>query len=196
MPLSHKELLSEALELASIAGVVANVCDHSEHNEVADPLETRIAGQRLRAASLRLAQGTTESIVELYQQRLRAIELRNVLHHPGAFDGPSLITESASWRELQLIQIEHDRFYHPDVLGLTKADQLRHYALHLAKLAAAAADAARGLIPEDDFVARRVPDVLLFGLKLATVTGEKLQEQSILGAPDPVIFEGVAATPR
>lgn len=197
MLLSHKELIAEALELASIAGVVANVCDHAEHNEVADPLEVRIAAQRLRAAALRLALGASESITTLYQNRLRAIELRNVLHHPGAFDGPSLVTESASWRELQLIQIEHDRFYHPDVLGLTKADQLRHYALHLAKLAAAAADAARGLIPQDDFVARRVPDVLLFGLKLATVTGEKLQEQPISGGSDTVMFERApATTPR
>ncbi len=198
MPLNHEELASEALELASIAGVVANACDHAEHNEAADPIEVRIAGQRLRAAALRLARGTNESITSLYQQRLRAIELRNVLHHPGAFDGPSRVADAASWRELQLIQIEHDRFYHPDVLGLTKSDQLRHYALHLAKLAAAAADAARGLVAQEDFVARRVPDVLLFGLKLATVSGEKLQEQGGLsGGSDMVMFEPApAGTPR
>lgn len=197
MPLNHEDLASEALELASIAGVVANVCDHAEHNEAADPLEVRIAGQRLRAAALRLARGTNESITSLYRERLRAIELRNVLHHPRSFDGPSRVADAASWRELQLIQIEHDRFYHPDVLGLTKSDQLRHYALHLAKLAAAAADAARGLVAQEDFVARRVPDVLLFGLKLATVTGEKLQEQPVSGGSDIAMFEpSTAGTPR
>ncbi len=106
------------------------------------------------------------------------IEARNVLHGQGAFDGPALVNETASWRELQLVQIEHDRFYHPDVVGLTKADQLRHYALHLAKLSAAAAETARELTPEEDFVTRRVPDMVLFGIKLATVTGEKLADES------------------
>lgn len=189
MPLSRQQLADEALELSSVARVVANVCDHVEHNEAADPKDIRMAGRRLRLAALRLAPATGQSIVSLYRRRLREIELRNVLHHPGAFDGASMVAETVSWRELQLVQIQHDRVYHPDVIGLTKSDQLRHYALHLAKLAGATADAARGLVAEDDFIARRLPDVLLFGIKLATVTGEKLQDDAVVGGSDVVSLE-------
>jgi hypothetical protein len=198
MSLSHELLIEEALELSSVAGVVANVCDHAEHNEAADPLEVRTAGRRLRGAALRLAAATGHSITSLYQERLHAIEGRNVLHHAEAFDGASMVTDTASWRELQLIQIKHDRFYHPDVIGLTKSEQLRHYALHLAKLAAATADTARGLVSQDDFVARRLPDVLLFGLKLATVTGEKLQHEPVDDASELVRFApaSVVGSPR
>lgn len=178
MPLSRENLIVEALELSSIAGVVANACDHAEHNEPTHPAEIRGAGERLRAVAVRLAQESGATATSLYRERLRAIELRNVLHHAGAFDGPAFVSEAGSWRDLQLVQAEHDRNYHPDVVGLTKSDQVRHYALHLAKLAAATADAARGLTPQDDFVARRVPDMLLFGLKLATVTGEKLPNEA------------------
>ncbi len=183
MTLRQEDLTAAALELSSIAGVVGNVCDHVEHNEAADPMDVRVAGQRLRAIAVRLARGSGRSITSLYGERLRAIEARNVLHRAGGFDGAALVSESASWRELQLLQIEHDRFYHPDVIGLTKADQLRHYALHLAKLAGAAADTARGFAPSEDFLSRRVPDMLLFGVKLATVTGEKLGDEGANSDP-------------
>jgi hypothetical protein len=175
--LSQEDLIAAALELSSIAGVVGNVCDHVEHNEATDPMEVRVAGQRLRAIAVRLATSSGRSITDLYAERLRVIEARNVLHRDGGFDGAATVSETASWRELQLLQIEHDRFYHPDVVGLTKADQLRHYALHLPKLAAGAADTARGFTASDDFLGRRVPDMLLFGIKLATVTGEKLGDE-------------------
>ncbi len=178
MTLNQEDLIAAALELSSIAGVVGNVCDHVEHNEATDPMDVRVAGQRLRAVAVRLAKSSGRSIVFLYAERLRAIEARNVLHRDGGLDGAALVREVASWGELQLVQIEHDRFYHPDVIGLTKADQLRHYALHWAKLAGAAADTARGFSPSEDFLSRRVPDMLLFGLKLATVTGEKLGGES------------------
>ena len=134
MGLSQPELIAAALELSSIAGAVGNVCDHVEHNEAADPMEVRVAGRRLRTVAVRLATNAGRSITDLYGERLRVIETRNVLHQDGGFDGAAGVSETSSWRELQLLQIEHDRFYHPDVIGLTKADQLRHYALHLAKL--------------------------------------------------------------
>ena len=186
MGLSQEDLVAAALELSSIAGVVGNVCDHVEHNESADPMEVRVAGQRLRAIAVHLATRSGRSIMDLYAERLRAIEERNVLYRDGGFDGAQGVTKTASWRELQMVQIEHDRFYHPDVIGLTKADQLRHYALHLAKLAACAADTARGFTACDDFLHRRVPDMLLFGIKLATVTGEKLgSERPHAGSPLP-----------
>jgi hypothetical protein len=38
--------------------------------------------------------------------------------------------------------VEHDRHFHPDVIGLRTLDQLRHYVLHLAKLVGVFAEAA------------------------------------------------------
>jgi len=55
-------------------------------------------------------------------------------------------------------------------------------ALHVAKVAGAAASVARGESPEGDFVSRRVPNMLLFGLKLSTVNSEKLPDVAIVEA--------------
>jgi hypothetical protein len=179
MQLRRADLVDAALELSSIAGVVANVCDHVEHNESADPTDIRAAGERLRSLASHLADCGGFSLQTLYRDRIAQIEARNVVHHDGSLDGAALIDAARSLRELQLAQIEHDRYYHLDVIGLTKADQLRHYALHLAKLAGAAADTAENLTVREDFVRRRLPDVLLFGIKLATVSGQKLPEQRL-----------------
>jgi hypothetical protein len=56
---------------------------------------------------------------------------------------------------------------------------LRHYALHVAKLAGATAAVVRGDAEAPDSLARRVPVMLLFGLKLATETGLKLSEEPL-----------------
>jgi hypothetical protein len=71
------------------------------------------------------------------------------------------------------VQWEHDRRYHLDVFGLSRYEQLRHYAFHLAKLAGAASES------DDRDFQRRLPDVLLFGLKLATLMSEQLPDTTI-----------------
>jgi hypothetical protein len=98
---------------------------------------------------------------------------------PNRHDGGELARKASTWRELQLVQAAHDKDYHADVAGLSKAEQLRHYALHTAKLAGATAAAARAGADPADWLARRVPDMLLFGLKLATVTGLKLADEAL-----------------
>ena len=87
-------------------------------------------------------------------------------------------------------EVEHDRRYHPDVLGLSKSDQLRHYALHLAKLAGAMAQVAAGRGDDADFRARRLPDLLLFGLKLSTVAGERLGSDALPAAGQRLALAG------
>jgi hypothetical protein len=165
------------------AAAVANVCDHVEHNESADLAEVRMSGYRLRAAALRLAAEAGVDPVELYRLRLQQIERRNVLHEDGvSYDGAGVVSTSPSWRQLQLAQVEHDRVYHPDVLGLSKLEQLRHYALHVAKLAGALAATIAGEVPDSDLLGRRVPDMLIFGIKLSTVVGERLPTDPVLQA--------------
>jgi hypothetical protein len=55
--------------------------------------------------------------------------------------------------------------YHLDALGLARADQLRHSAFHVAKLAGAFARAAGAEAGEAEIVEHWLPDILLFGTK-------------------------------
>ena len=128
---------------------------------------------------MQLAEKAGRDPLELYAERLGAIEGRSVLHAPGSFDGPAAVLRARTLRDLQLVQVDHDHAYHADVAGLTKADQLRHYALHLAKLVGSTAGVAKGQADEADWLARRVPDMLLFGLKLSTVTAERLPDRAL-----------------
>lgn len=173
-------VLNEALlTLAQEAGAIANFCDHAEHAEDNAIGDVRAAARRLRATGVALCEAVAHDPVALYRNRLRQIERRNVLFEPGGFDAAEHIEHGASWRELQLLQIAHDREYHPDVLGLPKLEQIRHFALHVAKLAGAVAGAIKGEVPEADLVARRIPDMLIFGVKLSTVSAERLPDEPV-----------------
>jgi hypothetical protein len=174
----HEEF---ALRIAPAAAAVANYCDHVEHNEGAERAWVTDAGALLRSASVAFAAGAGADPIELFAERLGAIEARNVLYRPGGFDGHAAALQARTWRDLQLLQVEHDRAYHPDVIGLTKADQLRHYALHLAKIVGAFAEAA----DHEDLLRRRLPDALLFGLKLPTVMGARLPDEVLPRLRDP-----------
>jgi hypothetical protein len=171
-----KERLEQvALALAPAAAAVANYCDHVEHNEVADTAWVTDAALVLQEEALLLARDAEIDLVEAYADRLRAIEMRNPLFRLDKFDGRSAALAAETWRDLQFVQIDHDRHYHPDVIGLTKAEQLRHYALHLAKIVGAFACPAE----LDEVLTRRLPDTLLFALKLRTVMGKCLDDEKV-----------------
>jgi hypothetical protein len=164
--------------LARAAGDVGNYCDSVEHNEAAETAWVKNSGTILREVATDLAAAIGADLVELYAARLAQIEQRGVAAAlPDAFDGPAAARAAKSWFDLQLVQVQHDRHYHPDVAGLTKYDQLRHYAFHLAKLASAVSDEARRAEVAD----RRLADTLLFGLTLATVMGERLEPTPLPG---------------
>jgi hypothetical protein len=181
MRFSQDDLVGAALDLATESAAVSNYCDHVEHNELTEVEDVRKAGAVLRATAVRLSSAGGYDPVELYARRLAVIEARHVLHTEDSFDGEAAALEIDDWRGLQLVQADHDRAYHADVIGLTKCDQLRHYALHVAKLAGATAQAARAELDRADWLQRRVPDMLLFGLKLATVTSESLPTEEVEG---------------
>jgi hypothetical protein len=169
-----------ALRLAPPAAAVANYCDHVEHNEIADRAWVLDAGVQLRELACELSTSSGLSPFDLYAERLGEIEARNVLAHPERFDGHRAALEARTWRDLQLVQADHDRDYHPDVVGMAKDQQLRHYALHLAKAVGAFAE-PRG---EQELLHTRLPDVLLFGIKLSTVMGARLPDDVL---PRPAV---------
>ena len=164
-----------ALAAAPAAGAVGNYCDHVEHNEAVDTAWVLDAGDRLRDLALSFARAHELDLLELYARRLGAIESANVLKRDGGFDGAAAARAAGTWRELQLVQAEHDRTYHPDVVGLSRAEQLRHYAFHLAKIVGAFATAA----DEQELLERRLPDTLLFAIKLRTVMAKRMDDEPL-----------------
>jgi hypothetical protein len=169
------DIRSFAFATAPLAAAVANYCDHVEHNEPAETTWVVDAGERLGQLALDFAQASNLDLVDLYANRLAAIEARNVLAGRGSFDGGEAARAAETWRDLQLVQAAHDRAYHPDVVGLSKYEQLRHYAFHLAKLVGAFAEAR----DDDELLNRRLPDALLFAIKLRTVMGTRLSDDPL-----------------
>lgn len=168
--------LEAGVKLARAAGAVANYCDSVEHNEPTDTAWVKEAGATLRSVATKLADAIDEDLVNLYAVRLTRIEQRGVAASlPGAFDGSAAARQANTWLDLQLVQVQHDRHFHPDVAGLSKYDQLRHYAFHLAKLAAAVTGGLDDEQLRAEVAERRLADTLLFGLTLATVMGQKLE---------------------
>lgn len=163
--------------LAAASASLAGYCDRAEHLEKTDPELIREAGATLRCLALMLAENNKIDLVGAYRSRLEGVEQRHPLYPAGFAAVDAIPSQGATWRQLQRVQWEHDRHYHPDVLGLSRYEQLRHYAFHLAKLAGAAAKAADG--DESAFLARRLPDLLLFGVKLATLTNEPLPDEPV-----------------
>jgi hypothetical protein len=166
---------SFALAAAPNAAAVANYCDHVEHNEAAATEWVIAAAQELARLAFGMAEAAGRDLVHLYAERLGAIEARNVLARPGGFDGHSSALAAETWRDLQLVQVDHDRCYHADVIGISKGEQLRHYALHLTKIVGAFADAH----DVDELINRRLPDTLLFAIKLHTVMGRRLSDDPL-----------------
>lgn len=174
--MNDRQTLREfALKAAPAAAAVANYCDHVEHNEVADVGWVVSAGDVLRHLAIDFAEAAKVDLIDLYAERLGAIEGRNALARPGGYDGHGAVLGAETWRDLQLVQADHDRYYHADVVGLPKSEQLRHYALHLTKIVGAFAEAS----DPADLVSRRLPDTLLFALKLHTVMGKRLPDDDL-----------------
>jgi hypothetical protein len=171
---------AEDLAITAIAAAqVANFCDHTDHNEATEASWVTGAGATLRRVAERIAVRAGIDLLGAYAGRLAAVEERST--HDG-FDGPAAALAAATWRDLQKAQEEHDRVYHPDVFGMRKSDQLNHYALHLSKLVGALGLMLTDQAEPDDFRCRRLPDMLLFGIKLATVMGQKLPDESLPGS--------------
>ena len=168
------------IEVVRATGVLANYCDHIEHNELAERADLVNVGAEIRKVAIRLFAAADEDPIAAYAERLGRVESRYPQASAGGFDGRGVVSAARTWGDLQRAQARHDATYHADVIGMSKLDQLRHYTFHVAKLAwqlqEALADEAR--MPA--FLQDRLPDLLLFGIKLATVIGIKLPDDPVL----------------
>lgn len=172
-----RTVIKEAANLASF-------CEHVEHNE---PTRTDVvahASTQLRRTAQNLASASGLSLKDLYASRIRAVEEASFLATaplPGNttnFDGANAAQKASTWQHLQTAQLLHDRQFHPDVFGLSKIDQVRHYTFHVTKLAGLLAEA----IDNEDWSAfeqTRLADIAIFAVKTATVCNVRLPETPI-----------------
>ena len=174
--MSDEQLLLDLAELSRINGIVATYCDRTAHNEPVDSGDLRGAGRRLRRLALLMAETAGLSLRDRYADRLAQVEAASV--YETLVPSPSVeIREARSWRDLQVAQLRHDHRFHPDVYGMPRSEQLVHISLHLAKLVGALGAQYQSFGSEgEDFYRRRLPDMLLFGIKLSTVAGERMDD--------------------
>lgn len=164
--------MSALVKLAAASAAVATIADHAEHGEPTALHGLQRAGRLCADAAMELATSHGMSMLAAYADRLQAIENDSPLGPPG--NAPAAVRVATTWRQLQIAQIDHDRRFHPDVFGLSKLEQIRHYAFHLAKFPDA-------VLASDDMQlrSRRIPDMLLFAIKLWTISGSRLPDVPI-----------------
>jgi hypothetical protein len=178
------EQLARSLRLvARTLGQLATYCDKAEHNELSDLSGLRNSASQLREIAEDLAGSAGVELRPCYSDRLFNLERNHVLAGPGAPAPWTEVDAAKTWRDLQLAQVNHDRFYHPDIFGMSKQDQLRHYTLHVAKIAGHLATVCSDVSRWRLFGQTRLVDLVLFGIKISTVTGEVLAED-----PLPEVF--------
>jgi hypothetical protein len=166
--------------LVKLTGRLARHCDRAEHNEPVSRDLLLEAARELRYLAVDLSRTLDLDLRESYATRLHVIETRHPLGGLGQFNGAEAIRASKTWADIQRAQFLHDVTYHPDVVGLAKFEQLRHYTLHLTKLCGYAQEAVDSdeKIPTD-FTTQRIADLLIFGIKLSTVVGETLHDEAV-----------------
>lgn len=160
------------------AAACASYCEHVEHNEPATTQQVVHAAEQLRETAAQLAAAAGISLSDAYATRIRGVESASLLQHGSAsgtseLAGADALDAARTWADFQAGQLVHDRQFHPDVFGLPKVEQLRHYTFHVTKLAGLLVDAVDAGTWED-FCTERLADVAVFGVKLATVCNEKL----------------------
>lgn len=166
------------------AATFAGFCEHVEHNEANSIADVLDAAKTLRTVAGELASEIGISLYEAYASRIEMVERSSIHRHVAGAANTSLggfdaLQASSTWEQVQVAQVVHDRQFHPDVFGLSKFDQMRHYTLHVTKLAGFMVDA----VEFDDlpsFAGERLADLAIFGVKVATVCNERLPATSVV----------------
>jgi hypothetical protein len=172
------QVLQQGLpRLVEFSGVIGQCCDRAEHNEATSPETIREVGQGLRKLAQTITAELGLDLRSLYAERVARVEAAHILGGQGLFDGGKAIREGTTWRAWQIAQMTHDHVYHQDVAGLPKNSQLSHIGHHVAKLAWKLQQTITSTETRDEFLTNRVADLVVFGVKLATVTGQRLPEE-------------------
>lgn len=175
---SETDLSCAAFTLIRAAAACAAFCEHIEHNEPATTHQVVAAAESMRRVAAQLADQSGLSLRQAYEDRIRSVETTSLLRYVETVEqvdlvGADVLASARCWDEVQIAQLAHDRRFHPDVFGLPKIEQLRHYTFHVTKLAGLLAEAVEQ-DSWDVFRDERLADIAVFGVKLATVCNERL----------------------
>ena len=177
--LTSDEVQRAERTLILCAASCAGFCEHVEHIEPSNVRDVISAANDMRNLAAWLAAAEGLSLRESYANRIRGVEEssphRFVDVGVEVLTGADALDRAATWEEIQIAQNLHDRQFHPDVFGLSKVEQVRHYTFHVTKLAGLLTKS----IMEDtwaEFRDQRLPDIAIFGVKLATVCNELLPQ--------------------
>jgi hypothetical protein len=160
--------------LVMAPGSVCSYCDRIDHNEGTDPAVLLAAGETLRSVAISVTEASAGKVRKLYAARLEQLEARNVLSQHDGPSWPDQIRQAKTWRDVQMAQVRHDATFHPDVFGLSKLEQVKHFAFHLGKLVGHMHAGCRDEVSWNTFFEGRFIDLLIFGVKLATVANHRL----------------------
>lgn len=181
----NRIVLEESLrELVRAASELACSCEKIEHNEGVPADMPSRAAERLRCVALKLSQCAGISLAAAYARRIREVEKRSLLRHQRLVDGDGecmgadVLSTARTWSDIQVGQAVHDRQFHPDVFGLSKAEQLRHYTFHITKLCRLLLDAIDSK-DFDSFTEERLADIAIFGVKIATTCNVRLPDSAV-----------------
>ncbi|MCY3850911.1 MAG: hypothetical protein OXF75_08940 [Acidimicrobiaceae bacterium] len=180
---SEADLSRAAFTLIRAAAACAAFCEHIEHNEPATTHQVVAAAESMRRVAAELSDQSGVSLRQAYENRIRGVEATSLLRYSGTTEqvelvGADALASARRWDEVQIAQLAHDRRFHPDVFGLPKIEQLRHYSFHVTKLAGLLADAVEQG-SWDAFRDERLADIAVFGVKLATVCNEHLPSTDV-----------------
>lgn len=182
-PDTYQVAESSARQLVRVAAALASFCEHVEHNEPT-LLQLPIDGaDRLRKVAVDLAAAFDVDLRLAYASRIRQVEEASLYsRQPGEerpnAPGADALDHASTWSDVQLAQAMHDRQFHPDVFGLSKIDQLRHYTFHVTKLAGLLIDAVDSN-DWDGFLSRRLADLAIFGVKVSTACNDRLPDTTL-----------------
>lgn len=172
---------SHLRRLIYASGQLADACEHIEHLEQPHYRVASVS-RCLIEISVAMAADLNRDLRQAYIDRIFAVESDS--YHRLEADsrinlaGYDKLVEAQTWRQIQIGQIYHDRRFHPDVFGLSRREQLRHYSFHVSKLPWRLAEAIDANRP-DDFYDVRLADVALFGVKLASLIDWKLPQTPV-----------------
>ncbi|HVV67101.1 MAG TPA: hypothetical protein VHB72_03460 [Candidatus Saccharimonadales bacterium] len=166
------------MDAARIGGAIANFCDHSEHAEETDRPAVVEGARELIELAFEIADFEREDLLLLYTGRLAVIESESEFQTGELTDSPPLVAagEAETLRDLQEIQIGHSLRFSPDIMGLSRANQLRHHSLRVSMLVGALAEQARHGKRREEFITQEIPDVLATGLLISTTMHERLPD--------------------
>jgi hypothetical protein len=168
-------------EISTCNEGLGRYCDHAEHNEDTDRAWVLEGAAKLRDLAVELAVELGIDLRDAWAHRLEQIESKPVSALFGGFDGAKEASQALTWLDVQRVQGHHDFQFHRDVAHMSKRDQLSHFAFHCMKLGGLPAKAARGDQVTDVAIRLWLADVLIFGVKLATVMGVLLPAEPIPG---------------